>query len=251
MFQTVNRIFSMASALALLSGAAITAHANDTLHFINDNGSTNVDVTYLFNSSWKTEQTAAGEYNFNINGSSTVAHGFCTDLFDNISNGDTWPALKTTTSDPVNGLGSVYYANGTDSSIADNLLSMHSVHAIDYIIEKYAAAGSADAQLAIWDLSVNSQITHTGSVYAWGSGFSAVNHGSGSYSDMVGVYNIEQTAFANNYRSWGSIFENANPSSPRKQDIAFASTPEAGSIAGFMSMVGIGFLPLLRRKKRA
>lgn len=67
----------------------------DTITFLDSNGSIQVDVTYIFNGNRNTERVAAGQYNFHINGSTLTSSGFCTDLLDYISNGNTWSALRT------------------------------------------------------------------------------------------------------------------------------------------------------------
>ncbi|CEK19489.1 hypothetical protein [Chthonomonas calidirosea] len=239
---------------ASLSMSHLAFARNDTLHFLNANGSNSVDVTYVLSGQSHTESTTAGQYNFQINGSQQIYTGFCTDLFDSIFNNDTWSALRTTVSDSTHGLASVYYANGTNG----NTISTQNIHAIDYIVAHYAnmpaSSTKTDAQLAIWDLSLGGSVSYNPSkhTYSWSSIFSAVDSGQHSYGDLAGVYNIEQTAFANDWRSWNSIFENAGAqANGRKQDIAFAATPEASSFISFASLVaGSIWIPLRARRHR-
>jgi hypothetical protein len=250
-FRSVFALACLGATLSLSRGAYA---GTDTLHFLNSNGSNGVDVTYVLNNQAHTESAAAGQYNFQINGSSQTYTGFCTDLFDSISNGNTWSALRTTVSNPSNGLGSVYYANGTHG----NTILTQNIHAIDYIVAHYANAPASrtktDAQLAIWDLSLGGSVSYNPSThtYNWSSIFSAVDSGQHSYSDLAGVYNIEQAAFANDGRSWNSIFENAGAdTNGRKQDIAFAATPEASSLISFAGLVaGSMWIPLRVRRRR-
>lgn len=111
-----------------------------------------------------------------------------------------------------------------------------------------------DAQLALWDLSLGglaSYNSHTNS-YCWSNIFSAADSGQNSYRDIAGVYTVEQCALAHSYRTWNALFENAGPHiQGRKQDLAFASTPEASSVVALATLLaGCSILPLRFRRAR-
>ncbi len=229
--------------LSLFSGAAF---AQNNITFNNDNGSTNVGVSYYLGGKHYTENTAAGSYNFTIAGKSYK--GYCTDLSDNIHNSESWKATFTTVANPVSGLASTWYAKEVK-------LTTSNINAIDYLASHYInTSNSAAAQIAIWDLSLNSAVAKSGSSYNWGTAFSATGVSAQS------VYSVEQAALANDGRSWGSILAYAGPqASGRPQDIAFGNysspngpppVPEASSMAGLSVLFGIGSLGMFRRRKR-
>ncbi len=231
------------SALTLVSGAAL---AQNNITFNNANGSTNVGVSYYLGGKHYKENTSAGSYNFTVAGKSYK--GYCTDLSDNIHNSESWKATFTTVANPVNGLGSTWYAKEAG-------LTTTNINAIDYLASHYInTSSSAAAQIAIWDLSLNSYVSKVGSSYNWGSAFSA------SGISAQSVYSVEQAALANNNRSWGSLLAYAGPqASGRPQDIAFGSysspsgpppVPEASSMAGLSMLFGIGSLGMFKRRKR-
>lgn len=228
------------STAALLFSSAVT-HA-DSLEFLNDNGSSNVTVTYNLGSGNQTENTAAGSYNFLLNGKSV--QGFCTDLADNITSNETFNPAPTlsTVSNPVNGLSSTWYAHKV------NLLQSN-VYAIDYISSHYLGTSqAAAAQVAIWDLSTNSVVTHTGSNYQYTGAFSASN----TSISTSAVYNVEQAALMNDTRSWNSVYAYEGPQiNGRPQDIAFGApaVPESSTLLGFSGLLTISGLPILRRRK--
>lgn len=230
-------------ALSLVSGAVF---AQNNITFNNANGSTNVNVAYTLGGKQYKESTAAGTYNFTVGGKSYK--GYCTDLRDNIHNNESWNATFTTVANPVNGLPSTWYAKLVG-------LTTSNVNAIDYLASHYiGTSSSAAAQVAIWDLSLNSSVTKSGSNYNWGSAFSATGITSSS------VYTVEQDALANDNKSWGSVLAYAGvQATGRPQDIAFGAgsspngpppVPEASSVAGLGMLFGIGSLSMFRRRKR-
>lgn len=231
---------TVGSAAALLF-SSVKTHA-DSLEFLNDNGSSNVTVTYKLGGGNHTENTAAGSYNFLLNGK--AVQGYCTDLSDNITNNETFnPApVITTVSNSVNGLSSTWYAKKV------NLLQSN-VYAIDYISSHYLGTPqSAAAQVAIWDLSTNSVVTDVQGSYTYSGNFSASN----TSISTSAVYNVEQAALMNDTRSWNSVYAYEGPQiNGRPQDIAFGApaVPESSTVLGFSGLLTISGLPILRRRK--
>ncbi len=229
-----------ASAASLILSTAMT-HA-DSLKFLNDNGSSNVTVTYNLGGGQRTERTAAGSYNFLLNGK--AVQGYCTDLADNISNNETFnPApIITTVSNAVNGLISTWYAKKVNTS-------QSAVYAIDYISSHYLGTPqSAAAQVAIWDLSVNSIVKDINGKYTYTGDFSASN----TSISTSAVYNVEQAALSHDTHGWNSVYAYEGPQiEGRPQDIAFGAptVPEASTVLGFGGLMAVGGLPILRRRK--
>ncbi len=230
--------------LPMLSGAA---HAQNNIQFTNDNGSTGVKVNYTFNGNKYSESTAAGVYHFNVGGKSY--QGYCTDLVNNIYNNESWHATFASIDDPTYGLSSTWYEKIVG-------LTSSNLNAIDYIAANYIGSSqSAAAQVAVWDLSLNSHVSKSGSNYNYSNTFN-------SSLSAQSVYNVEQAALSHDGSSWGSVLANAGPkSSGRPQDIVFGSNntpfsppppaaPEASSAAGMSTLFGIGALGMLKRKRR-
>lgn len=239
-----NKVFFAIAGLTFVmaAGSGIKAHA-DNVQFLNDNGSIDVTITYLSpkTNTIQTEGTAAGDYQTLVNG--VLERTFCTDVSDNIYNGESWTATKAYTSG-TGGLSSTWYGGN---------ISQQNIYAIDYLIAHDSTTPSAqtngDAQVAVWDLSLNGGVTKTGNTYNWSSVFSAT--GGVNISD---VYQLEQTALEAKGPS-GSFFENAGPEySGRPQDLAFAPVPESSSVVAFCGMAlmgGVSFLRLRRRAQKA
>jgi hypothetical protein len=243
-------------ALILATGSGINAHA-DSIDFLDANNSLNVTVTYLSpkDNTIHTESTLAGNYDTLVNG--VLEHTFCTDVSDSIYPGEPWTATQGTTSG-ANGIGTTWYG-GTTPSVANvtnygyygGTITPANINAIDYLIQHDSTTPSfqtnGDAQLAVWDLSLNGGVTKVGSNYDWSSVFSATGQG-----NIADVYSLEQAALDFKGQS-GSIFENAGPGDPsgRPQDLAFAAPiPESSTVIGFSSLLIMGGLSCLRLRRR-
>ena len=243
------RLFGAGLVVAGMVSAANIARADD-ITFENADGSTNVSVTY-FNgndvhghATYKTEATAAGYYHCLVNNIAQAA--FCTDLNDNIYNGESWTADRTTPG-AANGFAAVTYPGGVSN-----------INAIDYIAQYYTPPpAAAAAQLAIWDLVEGGKVSKNGSSYTWGSQFSS------DYSDIASVYAIEQAALKAKGPS-NAIFERvtdwdktrygrpqdfvfADPSSPANSN---TSIPEPVFFQMSALLVG-GVFALRRRASRS
>ncbi len=232
--------------LAAFALASVTAAQANPIKFLNASGSVNVTVSYYNGTGIVSENTSAGQYNISLDGGATSFGAYCTDLQDNIHDGETWTSTTTQTQNPVNGLGTLVYAGG-----------VHNVGAIDYIAQNFLAPPSQPAaQLAIWDLVNGGHVTKTGSAYA----FDATKFSESGYVDLKSIYDIEAAALTSQTAgtNWHSVFERA-PGAPgasgRPQDLVYnnphpnSPIPEPAFYQMGVLLSGGGLMALRLRRK--
>lgn len=275
-------------AIVLSAGSARANGPDDLLDFKFLNVGSALGVTISTDSGAHTESTSAGFYNAQLENKSatdqfTAVQVLCTDARHNIGvpdSYDTLVSLGTVSLSPAGtliqeiynskyyyeagfggGAGLVSAINSNDYTPQSGLLtSQERANEVAYLVDylsnpansidtNHAAAG----QLAIWDIVQDGGDGVTnGSFRASGTNVTAV-------ASLISGYETAAQAFKSTTNSYSVWIEsgrtnavNNSQTGDHLQDFAFRSSspiPEASTLIGFGSLVGIGGLGLLRNKR--